>query len=144
VAGRPRRRAEDGALARHLQGIEEADVSVVVGRESLNLGAVWPGSPFPLGATPEVDGTNFAVSAPLATAVELILFDEEDHESRLPLPELDAGVWHGFVPGVHAGQRYGYRARGPHEPRRGLLFQPGETPLGSVREGRHRAPSPRP
>ncbi|MFF0284648.1 glycogen debranching protein GlgX [Streptomyces sp. NPDC005262] len=83
--------------------------------------AVWPGAPMPLGARfrvgPDgVAGTNFALWARGAEAVELCLFDEEGNETRLPLTELTHEVWHGFVPGVRPGQRYGYRVQGRWDP----------------------------
>ena len=84
---------------------------------------VLPGSPSPLGATLQADGTNFAVVS-AADGVLLCLFDEDGNESRIPLPERDGEVWHGFVPGIGAGQAYGYRANGPYEPRRGLRCNP--------------------
>ena len=87
------------------------------------MSAALPGSMFPLGATPLAGGTNFAVASS-ADAVELCLFDEAGVEVRVPLPEYDAGVWHGFVPGVGPGQAYGYRAAGPYEPARGLRYNP--------------------
>ncbi|MFH9615852.1 glycogen debranching protein GlgX [Streptomyces pratensis] len=82
---------------------------------------VWPGAPMPLGARfrvgPDgVAGTNFALWAGGAEAVELCLFDERDAETRLPLTELTHEIWHGFVPGVRAGQRYGYRVHGRWDP----------------------------
>ncbi len=81
---------------------------------------LWPGKPFPLGATPSEAGTNFAVASDLADSVVLCLFDEAGHEEQLQLQEEDGGVWHGFVPGVGAGRRYGYRVVGPYAPARGL------------------------
>ncbi|WP_406362694.1 glycogen debranching protein GlgX [Streptomyces sp. NBC_01579] len=83
--------------------------------------AVWPGAPMPLGARfrvgPDgVAGTNFALWAGGAEAVVLCLFDEEGNETRLPLTELTHEVWHGFVPGVRPGQRYGYRVHGRWDP----------------------------
>ncbi|HSR24970.1 MAG TPA: alpha-amylase family glycosyl hydrolase, partial [Candidatus Eisenbacteria bacterium] len=88
------------------------------------MSEVWPGRPFPLGATPREDGTNFAVSSPPASAVDLCLFDSDGVERRVALPEADGGVWHGFLPGVGVGQRYGYRVTGPHDPARGLRCNP--------------------
>jgi len=85
---------------------------------------VWPGRPFPLGATLAPDGTNFAVASEIAEGVTLCLFDKSGAEQQLPLEECDAGVWHGFVPGVGAGQRYGYRVYGPYEPANGLRCNP--------------------
>ncbi|HEX7431563.1 MAG TPA: hypothetical protein VF293_05165, partial [Candidatus Limnocylindrales bacterium] len=85
---------------------------------------VWPGRPFPLGATSALDGTNFAVASEIAEGVTLCLFDEAEAEQQLTLAECDAGIWHGFVPGVGPGQRYGYRVHGPYEPARGLRCNP--------------------
>ena len=81
---------------------------------------LWPGRPFPLGATPSEAGTNFAVASEIAESVLLCLFDEKGQEEQLQLQEEDGGIWHGFVPGVTPGQRYGYRVVGPFEPARGL------------------------
>jgi isoamylase len=68
---------------------------------------LWPGRPYPLGATPGPDGTNFAVSSSIAEGVTLCLFDAAGVVRKIPLLEQDAGVWHGFAPGVGPGQRYG-------------------------------------
>ncbi|WP_406149023.1 glycogen debranching protein GlgX [Streptomyces anulatus] len=83
--------------------------------------AVWPGAPMPLGARfrvgPDgVAGTNFALWAGGAEAVELCLYDERGTETRCPLTELTHEIWHGFVPGVRPGQRYGYRVHGRWDP----------------------------
>jgi glycogen operon protein len=85
---------------------------------------LWPGRPFPLGATPDRDGTNFAVYSGIADGVTLCLFDAAGAEQQLPMLERDAGVWHGFAPGVGPGQRYGYRVSGPYEPTQGLRCNP--------------------
>ena len=85
---------------------------------------VWPGRPSPLGASPGESGTNFAVVSEVAEQVVLCLFGADGVETRLPLLELDDGVWHGFVPGIGIGQRYGYRVTGPHDPARGLRCNP--------------------
>ncbi len=85
---------------------------------------VWPGRPRPLGATWDGEGTNFAVFAEQADAVELCLFGEDGTERRLELPEVTAHTWHGYVPEVGPEQRYGYRVHGPYEPRRGLRCNP--------------------
>jgi isoamylase len=82
--------------------------------------AARPGRPFPLGATPGEGGTNFAVASEVAEAMTLCLFGESGTETRVPLEDYDAGVWHGFVPGVGPGQAYGYRASGPFDPSQGL------------------------
>jgi isoamylase len=83
-----------------------------------------PGSQFPLGATPGDGGTNFAVASSVADAVTLCLFDDAGTETQIPLPDYDAGVWHGLVPGVGPGQAYGYRVTGPYDPARGLRCNP--------------------
>jgi isoamylase len=83
-----------------------------------------PGRPFPLGATVRDGGTNFAVAAGDADGILLCLFDASGAESRIPLLDYDAGVWHGFLPGVAAGQAYGYRATGRYDPGSGLRFSP--------------------
>ncbi|HEX8135266.1 MAG TPA: hypothetical protein VF880_17780, partial [Actinomycetes bacterium] len=85
---------------------------------------VWPGQPRPLGASWDGDGTNFAVFAEDADAVELALFDEEGRERRIRLPEVTAHVWHGYVPEVRPGQRYGFRVHGPNDPDRGHRHNP--------------------
>ena len=82
-----------------------------------------PGVPEPLGAVPDQDGTNFAVVSP-GDAVTLCLFDDAGAETRLVLPERDGDVRHGYVPGVGAGQAYGYRVAGPFDPARGMRFDP--------------------
>ena len=89
----------------------------------------WPGRPVPLGATWDGEGTNFALWASGATAVELCLFDgrragEEAAETRVPLLETTYQVWHGYVPRVGPGQRYGFRVHGPYDPARGLRHNP--------------------
>src|SRR5690349_822117 len=86
-------------------------------------GPALPGEPFPLGATPGDGGTNFAVAS-RADAIQLCLFDEDGSETRVALPEYDAGIWHGFVRGVGPGQAYGYRASGLWDPGRGLRYNP--------------------
>jgi isoamylase len=85
---------------------------------------VWPGQPFPLGATYDGAGTNFSLFSEAAERVELCLFDESDHETRLTLPEMTQLCWHGYLPGVGPGQRYGFRVHGPYDPARGLRCNP--------------------
>ena len=85
---------------------------------------VWPGSPYPLGATYDGRGTNFALFSEVADRVQLCLFDGDRTESRLDLTEVDAHVWHGYLPQVDPGQRYGYRVHGPHDPANGLRCNP--------------------
>jgi glycogen operon protein len=92
---------------------------------------VWPGRPYPLGATWDGQGTNFALFAEGATGVELCLFDAPDSGERdcIPLPETTAHIWHGYLPGVRPGQLYGYRVFGPYEPETGLRFNPAKVLL---------------
>ncbi|MGH3394344.1 MAG: glycogen debranching enzyme, partial [Streptosporangiaceae bacterium] len=78
----------------------------------------------PLGATYDGVGTNFAVFSEMAEQVELCLFDEEGTESRVPLREVDGFVWHGYLPSVGPGQRYGYRVHGPYNPSAGQRCDP--------------------
>ena len=85
---------------------------------------LWPGRAYPLGATWDGEGANFAVFSENAEAVELCLFDDDGTETRARLPEVTAFVWHGYVPGVSPGQRYGYRAHGPFDPKNGKRFNP--------------------
>jgi glycogen operon protein len=85
---------------------------------------VLPGSPFPLGAHPEAGGVRFAVASSVADGVELCLIGEDGTERRVELTEHTFGIWHGMLPGVTPGQRYGYRVHGPYEPARGLRCNP--------------------
>ena len=85
---------------------------------------VQPGSPHPLGATWDEEGTNFALYSANAEAVELCLFTADGTETRIPLKERTAFVWHAYVPGIPLGQRYGYRVYGPYDPGRGHRFNP--------------------
>jgi isoamylase len=84
----------------------------------------WPGTPFPLGATYDGTGTNFALFSESAEQVELCLFDADGAEDRLTLREVDGHVWHAFVPGVGPGSRYGYRVHGAWAPDEGLRTNP--------------------
>ena len=86
---------------------------------------VWPGRPYPLGATWDGSGTNFALYSENATAVELCLFDSEDSTAeavRIPLPESTDLVWHGYLPDILPGQLYGYRVHGEYKPEQGHRF----------------------
>jgi len=83
---------------------------------------VWPGRSHPLGATWDGKGTNFALFSENATAVDLCLFNGAGQEIRVPLPEVENYVWHGYVVGVEPGQRYGYRVHGPYDPEEGQRF----------------------
>jgi glycogen operon protein len=83
---------------------------------------VWPGKPFPLGAMWDGNGTNFSLFSENAHRVELCLFDGDDLETRVPLTERTAWNWHGYLPGIGPGQRYGYRVHGHYEPEQGHRF----------------------
>ena len=85
---------------------------------------IWPGQPYPLGATFNGSGTNFAIYSSVAEQVELCLLDDDGSEERIELTEMDADVWHAYLPGVNPGQRYGYRVHGPHDPASGHRCNP--------------------
>ncbi|MDQ1702376.1 MAG: isoamylase [Frankiaceae bacterium] len=93
----------------------------------------WPGHPNPLGATWDGEGTNFAIYAPSAEAVDVCLFDggsrdgdpaHHERETRVPLEETTTHIWHGYLPQIGPGQRYGFRVDGPFDPSRGLRWNP--------------------
>ena len=85
---------------------------------------IWPGTPYPLGATYDGVGTNFSVFSEVAERVELSLFDDAGNETRVDLPEMTALCWHGYLPSVKPGQRYGFRVHGPYAPEKGLWCNP--------------------
>ncbi len=88
---------------------------------------VWPGSPYPLGATWDGEGVNFAIFSEHADRVELCLFDAEDdaeEKARIPFTEVTHQIWHAYFPNLKPGQLYGYRIHGPYEPREGQRFNP--------------------
>ncbi len=88
---------------------------------------VWPGTPYPLGATWDGVGVNFAIFSEHGTRVELCLFDSVEAELEsvtIPLPEHTDMVWHGYLPDVRPGQLYGYRVHGPFTPHMGYRFNP--------------------
>ncbi len=88
---------------------------------------VWPGNPFPLGASWDGSGVNFALYSEEAERVELCLFDDTDslrENHAIPLREYSYHIWHGYLPDVRPGQLYGYRVFGPYKPREGLRFNP--------------------
>jgi glycogen operon protein len=85
---------------------------------------VWPGRPFPLGATWDGTGTNFSLFSEHATRVELCLYDDSDRETRVDLTERTAFNWHGYLPDVGPGQRYAFRVDGPWAPGEGHRFNP--------------------
>ncbi len=100
---------------------------------------IWPGAPYPLGATWDGSGTNFALFSEAAERVELCLFDPADEqETRIELVEVDGFVWHGYLPGVGPGTRYGYRVHGPYNPAGGHRCNPAKLlldPYGKAVQG---------
>jgi isoamylase len=104
---------------------------------------VWPGTPYPLGATWDGAGTNFALFSEVAERVELCLFDSDEAgdytvETRVPVTEVDGLVWHCYLPGTEPGQRYGYRVHGPYQPERGHRCNPAKLlldPYGKAVDG---------
>jgi isoamylase len=108
---------------------------------------LWPGGPYPLGATWDGSGTNFALFSEAAEGVELCLFDGDGAagwpgtETRVALSEVDGFVWHGYLPDVGPGQRYGYRVYGPYAPARGHRCNPAKLlldPYGKAVDGQVR------
>src|SRR4051812_11965402 len=85
----------------------------------------WPGQAYPLGATADADGVNFALYAENATKVELCLFKTPQSKkefAKIELTERTHHVWHAYIPGLRPGQLYGYRVYGPYEPHNGHRF----------------------
>ncbi|HZC74813.1 MAG TPA: hypothetical protein VE220_02470, partial [Gaiellaceae bacterium] len=98
---------------------------------------MWPGKPFPLGATWDGEGTNFSLFSEHAERVELCLFDGY-RETRFELHDVTAHNWHCYIPGIGPGQRYGYRIHGPYDPPSGHRFNSNKLlidPYGKAIEG---------
>ena len=98
----------------------------------------WPGSPYPLGATWDGKGVNFALFSEHATGVELCLFDSPDAEKeteRIRFTEYTDHVWHAYLPEVLPGQQYGYRVHGPYDPQQGHRFNPNKVLLDPYAKG---------
>ncbi|HNP85101.1 MAG TPA: glycogen debranching protein GlgX [Kouleothrix sp.] len=90
---------------------------------------LWPGKPYPLGATWDGQGVNFALFSQHSTGVELCLFDTptaQTERERIIMPEQTDNVWHVYIPGIQPGQVYGYRVYGPYDPEEGHRFTPGK------------------
>ena len=90
---------------------------------------VWPGQPYPLGATWDGEGVNFAIFSENATAVDLCLFyesDDADQFATIRIRERTDQIWHCYLPDVRPAQLYGYRVHGPYEPEEGHRFNPGK------------------
>ncbi|MEE8600872.1 glycogen debranching protein GlgX [Euzebya tangerina] len=85
---------------------------------------VWPGSPYPFGATFDGVGTNFSLFSENASRVDLCLFDEDDTETVIEITEVTGHCWHAYLPDVGPGQRYGYRVHGEYNPAAGRRFNP--------------------
>ncbi|MGA8370086.1 MAG: hypothetical protein WB765_08145, partial [Acidimicrobiales bacterium] len=88
---------------------------------------IWPGSPYPLGATWDGEGVNFAIFSEHATAVELCLFDtpeSSEPSAQVSMPAATDRVWHAYLPDVRPGALYGYRIDGPYAPDEGHRFNP--------------------
>jgi glycogen operon protein len=85
---------------------------------------VWPGNAYPLGATFDGTGTNFALFSERAERVELCLLSDDLTETRIELTEVDGYVWHCYLPHIQPGQKYGYRVHGPYDPASGNRFNP--------------------
>ncbi|MCF8038422.1 MAG: glycogen debranching protein GlgX [Desulfohalobiaceae bacterium] len=85
---------------------------------------VWPGQPYPLGAVYDGSGTNFSLFSEVAEKVELCLFDEDNEESRIDLPEVTGYCWHAYLPEIEPRQRYGFRVHGPWDPAKGYRCNP--------------------
>lgn len=86
---------------------------------------VLPGKPYPLGATWDGQGVNFAIFSENATEIELCLFEDVDaieESERIPMHEVTTHIWHCYLPYMWPGQLYGYRVHGPHDPENGLRF----------------------
>ena len=99
---------------------------------------IWPGRPYPLGATYDGTGVNFAIFSEIADKVELCLVDDAGAETRHELVEVDGYVWHGYLPGIHPGQRYGFRVHGPYDPAHGHRSNPAKfllSPYAKAIEG---------
>jgi isoamylase len=102
------------------------------------LATVWPGTPYPLGATYDGAGTNFSVFSEVAEQVELCLIDKAGTEERIPLDEVDGFVWHAYLPAITPGQRYGFRVDGPWDPAAGHRCDPSKLlldPYGKAFDG---------
>ena len=121
----PRERTEEVLLATHEPTLEPGFVVLPAAiRERWSADGGLARLPVPLGATWDGEGTNFSIFSEHAERVELCLFDDEDDETCVELTERTSLNWHCYLPGVHAGQRYGYRVHGPYNPQTGHRFNP--------------------
>ena len=107
------------------------------------VAAVWPGRPYPLGATWDGEGVNFALFSEHADKVELCIFDVHGRREvqRLTLREHTDQVWHCYLPEARPGLLYGYRVHGSYQPGGRPALQPAQTPPRSLRQERDRRPA---
>ncbi|MDQ4501914.1 glycogen debranching protein GlgX [Sinomonas sp. ASV322] len=98
---------------------------------------IWPGTSYPLGATFDGTGTNFAIFSEAAANVELCLFDAERRETRAPMTEVDGFVWHCYLPDIQPGQLYGYRVHGSYDPEQGQRCNPSKLLLDPYAKAVH-------
>src|SRR5688572_16867874 len=106
---------------------------------------IWPGRPYPLGATWDGRGVNFALYSEHATKVELCLFDsveDEKEAARIVMPEHTDMIWHVYLPEVRPGQLYAYRCHGPYEPEQGHRFNANKLLLDPYAKAIGRIPEP--
>src|SRR5258706_5981723 len=101
---------------------------------------IWPGKPYPLGATWDGAGVNFTLFSENASKVELCLFDgsHAQRETRIAMREQTQQIWHVYLPEAPPGQYYGYRVYGPYDPQQGHRFNPGKLLLDPYTQAIHR------
>ena len=104
--------------------LEKDAATGAAGNHQPRLATVWPGTPYPLGASYDGAGTNFSLFSEIAEKVELCLIDDIGKESRIPLDEVDGYVWHAYLPNITPGQRYGFRVYGSWDPAAGHRCDP--------------------
>ncbi|WP_084055375.1 glycogen debranching protein GlgX [Carnimonas nigrificans] len=114
--------SQNGGPVDVIAGIALSEEDVQRMQDASNSVRVREGSAYPLGATWDGLGVNFALFSANATKVELCLFDDEGTETRVELPEYTNEVWHGYLPDIRAGQLYAYRVYGPYDPENGHRF----------------------
>ena len=102
--------------------------------EPVSVPTIWPGTPYPLGATYDGAGTNFSLFSEVAEKVELCLIAKDGTEERINLDEVDGYVWHAYLPTVTPGQRYGFRVYGPWDPAAGHRCDPEQAAARSIRQ----------
>jgi len=118
--------------------LPSSPVNMLRGRRSESTVQVWPGHPYPLGATYDGAGTNFSLFSEVASRVELCFFDDAGNQRCVDLPEMTGFIWHGYVPNVSPGQRYGFRVHGPWDPGAGQRCNPSKLlldPYGKAVDG---------